>query len=88
MIAGYQYKQKFAALANGTTRDLVQFIQQHPGVTQKEVAIRLNLHASTVNWHANRLKQAGILNPERVGREVRYHVDQDVVQKMMHHANN
>lgn len=88
MIAGYQYKQKFAALANGTTRDLVQFIQQHPGVTQKEVAIRLNLHASTVNWHANRLKQAGILNPERVGREVRYHVDQDVVQKMMQHANN
>ncbi len=88
MIAGYQYKQKFAALANGTTRDLVQFIREHPGVTQKEVALRLNLHASTVNWHANRLKQAGILNPERVGREVRYHVDQDVVQKMMQHANN
>jgi predicted transcriptional regulator len=88
MIAGYQYKQKFAALANDTTRDLVQFVREHPGVTQKEVALRLNLHASTVNWHANRLKQAGILNPERVGREVRYHVDDDVVRKMLQQANN
>jgi predicted transcriptional regulator len=83
LIAGYTYKQKFAALANDTTRTFVRFVQLNPGVTQKQVAARLQIHASTVNWHANRLKQAGILQDERVGKEVRYTVDEDTVEKML-----
>lgn len=83
LIAGYTYKQRFAALANETTRSFVTYVKDHPGATQKQVAARLNIHASTVNWHANRLKQAGILTPERVGKEVRYHVDSGEVDRML-----
>lgn len=83
LIAGYTYKQRFAALANETTRSFVTYLKDHPGATQKQVAARLNIHASTVNWHAKRLQQAGILEPRRVGKEVQYHVDPREVDKML-----
>ncbi|MBW3584045.1 MAG: winged helix-turn-helix transcriptional regulator [Euryarchaeota archaeon] len=78
-----EYKQKFSALQNPTTQDVVRYLQLNPGATQKMVAQRLNLHASTVNWHAKRLKEAGLLMDERVGKEVRYKVDGDMVDKII-----
>lgn len=78
-----EYKTKFSALKNATSRDLVHFVRTNPGATQKQVAARLNLHASTVNWHAKRLHDAGLLERERVGKEVHYRVDDDSVDKIL-----
>lgn len=75
LLQGRDYKEKHAALMNETARALVQFVRDHPGVGQKLVSEALGLHPSTVNWHVNRLKEAGVLVDTRVGREVRYNVE-------------
>jgi predicted transcriptional regulator len=78
------YKELMAVLKNTTTRKIVWYLLDHQGANQKEVSEYLELHPSTVNWHANRLFNAQIIDKSKNGKEISYTVmNEDSVRTVM-----
>ncbi len=75
---GNGYKGIMSALKNNTARKIVKFLISNPESNQKCVSNALKIHPSTVNWHAQRLKDAEIINKNRKGKEIVYSLNQDV----------
>lgn len=75
---GNGYKHIMSALKNNTARKIVKFLLSNPGSNQKNVSSALNIHPSTVNWHAKRLNDAEIISKQRKGKEIVYSLNQDV----------
>ncbi|UCF08012.1 MAG: winged helix-turn-helix transcriptional regulator [Thermoplasmata archaeon] len=75
---GNGYKHIMSALKNNTARRIVKFLISHPRANQKKVSSGLNLHPSTVNWHAQRLTDAEIISKEKKGKEILYTLNHDV----------
>ena len=63
-----------AALTNGNARTIMQFVQEHPGVHQREVARLLAVNHGTVRWHLKKLLAAGLLEEERLPGSTSYRV--------------
>jgi DNA-binding transcriptional ArsR family regulator len=63
----------FSALADPTRRRLLSAIAAHPA-TATELAVELPISRQAVVKHLNTLQQAGLLERERDGRDVRYRV--------------
>ncbi len=63
----------FSALADPTRRRLLSTIANHPA-TATELAGELPISRQAVVKHLNTLAQAGLLDRERDGRDVRYRV--------------
>jgi len=62
----------FGALADPTRRALLTAIAQRPEVTATELAATLPISRQAVLKHLTALADAGLLDRERSGREVRY----------------
>jgi len=77
----------FGALADPTRRELLSTIAQHPA-TATELAGGLPISRQAVVKHLGALADAGLLERERTGREVRYRVTpaplSDAVSWMAH----
>jgi DNA-binding transcriptional ArsR family regulator len=63
----------FGALADPTRRQLLSAIAAHPA-TATELAIELPISRQAVVKHLGALSDAGLLERERFGRDVRYRV--------------
>ncbi len=75
---GNGYKHIMSALKNITARRIVKFIISNPEANQKSVSEALKLHPSTVNWHAERLREAEVLSKRKKGKEIVYSLNEDV----------
>jgi predicted transcriptional regulator len=75
---GNGYKHIMSALKNVTARKIVKFLLSHPNSNQKRVSKALKLHPSTVNWHAERLRDAEVLSKNKKGKEIFYSLNEDV----------
>jgi predicted transcriptional regulator len=75
---GNGYKHIMSALKNVTARRIVKFIISNPEANQKSVSNALKLHPSTVNWHAERLREAEVLSKRKNGKEIVYFLNEDV----------
>jgi DNA-binding transcriptional ArsR family regulator len=64
----------FGALADPTRRSLLAAIAQQPSATATELAADLPISRQAVLKHLTALTDAGLLDRERTGREVRYRV--------------
>jgi predicted transcriptional regulator len=53
---------------NNVQRTILDAIRQSPGITQKEIATRLNLTPPTVNYHIATLSERNLIHVERRGR--------------------
>ena len=62
----------FGALSDPTRRALLTAIAAHPAATATELASQLPISRQAVLKHLNALTDAGLLDRERSGREVRY----------------
>jgi DNA-binding transcriptional ArsR family regulator len=62
----------FGALADPTRRALLAAIADQPEATATELAAELPISRQAVLKHLTALADAGLLNRERSGREVRY----------------
>jgi predicted transcriptional regulator len=67
-----------SALKNATARKIVKFLILNPESNQKRVSKALELHPSTVNWHAKRLRDAEIINKRKKGKEIVYSLNSEV----------
>ena len=61
----------FGALAEPMRRQLLQTIAQHPA-TATELASELPISRQAVTKHLSSLSEAGLLERERAGRDIRY----------------
>ena len=61
----------FGALAEPTRRQLLASIAEHPA-TATELASQLPISRQAVAKHLNSLSEAGLLERERSGRDIRY----------------
>ena len=62
----------FGALSDPTRRALLTTIAAHPAATATELASQLPISRQAVLKHLGALTEAGLLDRERSGREVRY----------------
>ena len=62
----------FGALSDSTRRALLTAIAAHPAATATELASQLPISRQAVLKHLGALTEAGLLDRERSGREVRY----------------
>ena len=76
--SGFGYKEIMATLKNDTTRDMVKFLIGHEGANQKMIAKELQIHPSTVNWHAKRLNSAQIIFKSRDGKDIHYSLNPEL----------
>ncbi len=80
---GNGYKHIISELKNTTSRRIVKFLLKNPGSNQKYISKSLNLHPSTINWHAKRLKEIDIVDKKKMGKEVVYTINRDIQVKMI-----
>ena len=64
----------FGALSDPTRRALLQAIAAQPAATATELASGLPISRQAVVKHLGALADAGLIDRERAGREVHYHV--------------
>jgi DNA-binding transcriptional ArsR family regulator len=64
----------FGALSDPTRRTLLAAIASQPAATATELAAELPISRQAVLKHLNALADAGLLDRQRAGREVRYRV--------------
>lgn len=64
----------FGALSDPTRRSLLAAIAREPAATATELAAELPISRQAVLKHLSALADAGLLDRERSGREVRYRV--------------
>lgn len=62
------------ALSQETERDILLYVIQNPGSTQKELSQYSRLSPGTINWHMKRLAASGLVSLKREGQYVRYSV--------------
>lgn len=62
----------FGALSDPTRRELLSAVAAHPESTATELAAGLPISRQAVVKHLSALADAGLLDRERAGREVRY----------------
>lgn len=68
-------KEAYALLQNDRSREIAAFIQAHPGAIQKRLCEELDVRASIIHWHVQRLRDAGLIRCDRQGRTVAYYPD-------------
>jgi DNA-binding transcriptional ArsR family regulator len=73
-ISGDSAGAVFEALSDPTRRQLLSAISRRPDATATELAAELPISRQAVLKHLSALSDAGLLDRERRGREVRYHV--------------
>lgn len=77
-LAGKEYKAIISALKNDTSRNIVKYLLAHKDANQKKLSEILDIHPSTVNWHAKRLGDVGIIRSTRRGKDVLYSVNAEI----------
>jgi DNA-binding transcriptional ArsR family regulator len=64
----------FGALSDPTRRTLLAAIASQPDATATELAAELPISRQAVLKHLSALSEAGLIDRQRTGREVHYHV--------------
>ena len=74
--------QKFLqALANENRQRIMLLFASQPVLTVSEVAERTQLGMSTASEHLKQLKEAGLVNSEKIGKEVEYRANIAQIQQ-------
>lgn len=69
-----RHVSKEFALSNPLRTQLLDVVQQEPGINMSNLSERLACRPSTVIWHTTKLERAGLLRSERVGNLRVYYV--------------
>jgi predicted transcriptional regulator len=76
-----------AALTSANARQILVFVEGHPGVHQREIARLLGVNHGTVRWHLKKLRKAELLEERRLGPSATYHVSPLGADALRHMAS-
>jgi len=71
-VFGEHQREILDILSQETERDLVFYLIQHPGASQKELSSYARISPGTVNWHMKRLISSGLIEVHRDAQLVKY----------------
>jgi DNA-binding transcriptional ArsR family regulator len=74
----------FRALADETRRTILRLLRDGP-LTSGEIADRFDSSWPTISRHLAVLKEAGLVETERRGQEIRYELNTSVFQDLIQH---
>ncbi len=74
---GEHQQEILDVLSQETERDLILFLIQNPGSTQKELAEFAQISPGSVNWHMKRLVASGLVQMKHEGQFVKYAINGD-----------
>jgi predicted transcriptional regulator len=77
LIFGDSQISILGVLSQEVERELVLYLIQNPGATQKDVAEFANVSPATIHWHIKKLKESGLVEAKHEGTFVRYSVNGD-----------
>jgi DNA-binding transcriptional ArsR family regulator len=69
------YKSQISALKNVNSKKIVFYLMARPMSTQYELSEALELHPSTIHWHAKKLQALGLISAIKDGKNIRYTVE-------------
>ena len=73
-ISNEQNELILAFLRQETIRDILIYLMENPGSTQKALANFENVSAPTIKWHMSRLIESELVMPKREGKIVKYFI--------------
>jgi predicted transcriptional regulator len=79
-ITGVKIPKDMEPQISSVRKQIIDIIQEQPGITQKELSIKFNDKSSrTIGYHVKNMAREGILKLEKDGRENRCYINDDVV---------
>ena len=73
-LFGEKQEVMLGLLSQETPREILLCILEHPEITQKELAEKLEYSAPTIWWHMDRLLRLGVVGRKKTGKTVSYAV--------------
>jgi len=77
-ILGERHENILAILQQKTPRNIVLYLMENSGATQKDLAQYTGFAGATINWHMSRLIEMGIVYSSREGKFVKYYIRGDI----------
>src|SRR5215813_8730058 len=77
-ILGERHENILAILQQKTPRNIVLYLMENSGATQKDLAQYTGFAAATISWHMSRLIEMGIVYSTREGKFVKYYIKGDI----------
>ncbi len=75
MLRTQEAEMAYLTLRSKTARKIFQFVVNHPGCHQEQMAEVLHVHHDTIRWHVLRMERTGLIKIVREGRKKRHYLD-------------
>ena len=76
-VFGEKQQQILDILAQEPERDILLYVVEKRGISQKDLAYHMGMSPATINWHMKRLNKAGLVEIRREEQFVRYFASAD-----------
>ncbi|MDX1612424.1 MAG: winged helix-turn-helix transcriptional regulator [Candidatus Thermoplasmatota archaeon] len=73
-----------AQVQSENAQAVVEYVAEHPGSHQREIARALDVNHGTARWHLGRLAEAGILEERKEGRTTTYRLTEEAKEILIH----
>src|SRR5437879_12768242 len=77
-ILGGRHENILAILQQKTPRNIVLYLMENSGASQKDIVQHTGFAAATISWHMSRLIKIGIVYSSKKGKFVRYYMRGDI----------
>jgi len=77
-ILGERHENILAILQQKTPRNIVLFLMENSGASQKDIAQYTGFAAATISWHMLRLIEFGLVYSTKKGKFVKYYIRGDI----------
>jgi len=77
-ILGERHENILAILQQKTPRNIVLYLMENSGASQKDLAQHTGFAAATISWHMSHLIEIGIVYSSKEGKFVKYYIRGDI----------
>lgn len=77
-VLGERHENILAILQQKTPRNIVLYLLENSGASQKDIAQHTGFAAATISWHMSRLIEIGIVYSSKGGKFVKYYIRGDI----------
>lgn len=76
------FQETFKALSDPTRREILEMLKQH-NMSAGDIASHFNVSNATISHHLTILKNAGLIDDEKVGKYIYYDINLSVVEEIL-----
>jgi DNA-binding MarR family transcriptional regulator len=77
-ILGERHENILAILQQKTPRNIILYLLENSGASQKDIAQYTGFAAATISWHMSRLIEIGLVYSSKKGKFVKYYIRGDI----------